>query len=254
MSRVSCPQWFWVLVLGLLLLLNLKAWNTPLFLAIQTQTRLLPDLWWAHLTLLGDTWAALAWIAILGRYHPRLLWASLWTLLAAALLIHSSKFFFKLPRPAAVLAPEELHLIGPALYYRAFPSGHALTAFALAGLLWHSFPRFSLRLGVLLLATGIALSRIAVGAHWPQDLVAGAALGWLAARWGWGFAMRWPLDTQAAVSVGLWVLLGAAMVFFLGHDPEAYPGTLGLHYGLALAGLVQVLRELSHRGQRYHGS
>ncbi len=242
-----------LLALGGLLLLNLKDWNIPLFLALQSYTRLAPDLLWAHLTLMGDTWAALAWVALLGRYHPRLLWASLLTILLAGLLIHGSKFFFRLPRPAAVLPPETLHLIGPALYYRAFPSGHALTAFALAGLLWQVVPRLELRLAVLILAGGIALSRIAVGAHWPQDIIAGAVLGWLAAGWAWQLARRWPLADHGAVPVILWLLLGVAMTLFLGHDPEAYPGTWALHYGLALAGLIQVLRSLSQRAQRHHG-
>ncbi len=79
---------------------------------------------------------------------------------------------------------------------RAFPSGHATTAFAAAiafGALW---PR--LRPLLWTYAIVIALSRVIVTAHHPSDVVAGAIAGvvgallvrdWLAAR-RLGFSVR----------------------------------------------------------------
>jgi undecaprenyl-diphosphatase len=59
--------------------------------------------------------------------------------------------------------------------HASFPSGHATTAFALAALLALWYPRWAA--GFLALAGLIGLSRVVLGAHFPSDVLAGAALG-----------------------------------------------------------------------------
>lgn len=59
--------------------------------------------------------------------------------------------------------------------WAAFPSGHATTAGASAAVLALLFPRW--RRPVLWAGVAIALSRIALGAHFPSDVAAGFALG-----------------------------------------------------------------------------
>jgi membrane-associated phospholipid phosphatase len=59
--------------------------------------------------------------------------------------------------------------------HASFPSGHATTAFALAALLALWYPRWAA--GFLALAGLVALSRVVLGAHFPSDVLAGAALG-----------------------------------------------------------------------------
>ncbi len=59
--------------------------------------------------------------------------------------------------------------------HASFPSGHATTAFALAALLALLYPRWAA--GFLALAALIGLSRVVLGAHFPSDVLAGAALG-----------------------------------------------------------------------------
>jgi undecaprenyl-diphosphatase len=57
----------------------------------------------------------------------------------------------------------------------SFPSGHTSAAFAIAAAL-HREP-FCAGPVALLLAVGIGLSRVYLGAHYPLDVAAGAALG-----------------------------------------------------------------------------
>jgi undecaprenyl-diphosphatase len=64
----------------------------------------------------------------------------------------------------------------PAEYAVAsFPSGHATTAFALATLLTLWYPRGAI--GFLGLAGVVGVTRVFLGAHFPSDVLAGAALG-----------------------------------------------------------------------------
>lgn len=57
----------------------------------------------------------------------------------------------------------------------SFPSGHSANAFALAMTLYF----YDKRIGIpaLIFAAIIGISRIFVGAHWPSDVIVGAALG-----------------------------------------------------------------------------
>ncbi len=57
----------------------------------------------------------------------------------------------------------------------SFPSGHSITAFAVALSLSSFYPE--LLAGLLFLATSVALSRVMLGLHYLSDAVAGSALG-----------------------------------------------------------------------------
>ncbi len=57
----------------------------------------------------------------------------------------------------------------------SFPSGHAITGFAVALSLIEFYP--GLAAGLLFCALSIALSRILLGMHFLSDVVAGAAIG-----------------------------------------------------------------------------
>ena len=68
----------------------------------------------------------------------------------------------------------------------SFPSGHAMSAFAVAGAVALLAPR--LRWPVLGLAALIAFSRVYLGVHFWIDVLAGAALGFAV-----GLGVAWPL-------------------------------------------------------------
>ena len=105
-----------------------------------------------------------AWIALTVVGGGLLAWA------AAEIL----KFLVRRPRPFLAIASAPPTLIDqPASF--SFPSGDTALAFGAAVALGQAVPR--LRPFGLLLATGIALSRVITGVHYPSDVVAGVAVG-----------------------------------------------------------------------------
>lgn len=136
------------------------------------------------LSVLGLGAAMFVLACAIGLRHPLVPAALLLTLLGGGLAVQLMKSLLALPRPAAVLDPQHLVVIGTALKGRAMPSGHAALFWAVATLVWLLPPaagprpaRWGLALAVSGLAVAGALARVAVGAHWPSDLMAGAALG-----------------------------------------------------------------------------
>lgn len=79
-----------------------------------------------------------------------------------------------LPRPRPYLGHSVNQLIQPSLD-SSFPSDHAILGFAVAVMIW----RYNRRAGIalLVLATLMAIARVFVGAHYPGDVLGGAALG-----------------------------------------------------------------------------
>jgi len=196
---------------------------------------------WSNLTLLGDTLVALVLLAPLVRRRPEMLKAVLLAVLFATLWVHILKPLFDLPRPLAMLGPEQVHLIGKALYRHSFPSGHTTTAFALAGVYVLSRVHPLLSITALGLALLVGLSRAAVGAHWPLDILAGAFGGWLSvvlamrlARIGNWRPGRWTL-------LGVLAILGGCALALLFSRDLGYPQAIPLQMLIGLFGLVYLV-------------
>jgi hypothetical protein len=157
---------------------------------------------------------------------PRLAWAWLCAAPFAIAFARTGKYFIESPRPVAVVDPSQVRVVGELLHNVSMPSGHTLTAFAVASGLYFALARATRwRSGwLLLLAAGTGLSRIAVGAHWPGDVAVGAALGLLAGLLGnclllqvptqWHDARHWSLRLVALlVALAVYMLLTEAMDF-----------------------------------------
>jgi undecaprenyl-diphosphatase len=138
--------------------------------------------------------AALAWLYAVGAQKQRraCFLAGCSTLVAMGLgqLIGMA---YPRPRPYDTYP---IHLLVPRVHDTSFPSDHAIVGFAVAvGVMM-----VNRRAGIALLAAALVLcfARVFVGAHYPTDVLAGAALGGLTAAGIWRLGehglLRKPLD------------------------------------------------------------
>jgi membrane-associated phospholipid phosphatase len=230
---------------GLLGLVEAAGWDTPLFydfngLSLTTGPRL-----WTSLTILGDGLVCavlfLPWI----RSHPERVWGGVLGALAMVAILHLFKQVWSLPRPLAVLPEGTVNVLGPGHRRGAFPSGHTATFFLLTGVWAISTPRRLLSLLLLVPATLVGISRMAVGVHWPSDVLAGAALGWVAAWLGLRWADRFPLGLTPIGRRILGSLLLLSALTLLGVNHTGYPDALVLQRAIDAACLSIGMVEFS---------
>lgn len=211
----------------------------------------LPPSLWSAITLLGDSTVLMPMLALFVLGRPRIWAAVLASVPAGALLSTSVKHWAGVPRPAAVLDQTWFNLIGPALHHNSFPSGHTISAFAAAAAVLATCVGRPQRgrdwvliaCGVLT-ATVIALSRVAVGAHWPLDLAAGAAIGWLAGLSGAALARHpgwwhWLFFGAGRPAAGAGLILWGVLLWLRPHQTLICAAVLGV------AGLSAVVAGLS---------
>lgn len=149
---------------------------------------------WQWLTVLGDERVVLALALLFSSRHPRVFWTLICAALVAIAYARGLKPLVDAARPPAALSPETFRLIGDAHRSQSFPSGHSVTAAVFFGVLAYYAQRLRWRLLFILAGTVAGLSRVAVGVHWPVDVMAGLAGGalaalagvWLARRSRWG--------------------------------------------------------------------
>lgn len=162
--------------------------NVDLFLSMN---RAVPDAWlWLpeSLTWLGSYWGAPAVVAVL------LLWSRSQSsghamrvkivltrfvvgLLFALSVVAAAKAALAFPRPSTVLGETAFRVLGTPDSLYALPSGHATYAAVLATTLWPLFG-WPARVALLTFMVGVGWSRVALGAHFPADVLAGFTLGW----------------------------------------------------------------------------
>ncbi|MEE9445190.1 MAG: phosphatase PAP2 family protein [Cocleimonas sp.] len=142
---------------------------------------------WLNITQLGDAMILFPLLSLLIPKYPQI-WAALFGAVpVSALLSIGGKNLFDVPRPAAVLDHNLFNIMGDTLTaYNSLPSGHTITVFTAATVvLGVLFPLPNKKQHFIWLAIGsllaffVALSRVAVGAHWPLDVALGSVLGYL---------------------------------------------------------------------------
>ena len=176
-----------------------------LFLFLNQTARILPDLAWVTFNMLGNGWSVYALLSPLLIFAPRLLIGSILAGAIAGALSRLPKHFLEMPRPAGVLDQASFYILERPLTSFAMPSGHTLTAFAALSGIYFALDRN--RRGpffwLFILAAFGGMARIAVGAHWPSDVFAGAALGIFGGLLGGHFSHRLPASVLHGTS---WLL------------------------------------------------
>ncbi len=126
-------------------------------------------------------------------------------LLAAQVISH----LWERPRPY-IAHPGDAHLFVPASHDPSFPSDHATAAFAIAVSIWLRHKRAGAV--ALVLAVLVSVGRVAVGTHYPSDVLGGAALGTAVALLFWLPPIRRPLHALANWASGIYerIIAGAA--------------------------------------------
>ncbi len=182
----------------------LEALDNSLFILINSHLgRPALDDFFLSLSGLGAWTILLVAAALLSHAGRRTLIVHLTVLLGLLLVLAPAcrglKSLVKRHRPVAEFAEPEhagappVRVVGTeALHRKSFPSGHTMLAFY--AMCYAGLARPGCRRWALTLATGVAVARIYVGAHFPLDCLAGAGLGmgagWLAWRVNLAFTRR----------------------------------------------------------------
>jgi undecaprenyl-diphosphatase len=158
----------------------------------------------AALSMVGGGWGALTIPPLLLPARTRrFALAFALTIGVNALVVYALKTVIARPRPWLVMPDiQPVLLPGPSDF--SFPSGHSAGSFCYATFIVVVLMKtrkgpvpIVLSAILLLLATGVALSRIALGVHFPGDITAGAIIGATSGAIGANLYLRWALRPAA---------------------------------------------------------
>jgi membrane-associated phospholipid phosphatase len=240
-SVIQAPNWlvFGPLGLALLLLVGVEIGDLDLSLFRQLNglSAWTGPAFWAHVTILGDGLVCAVLLLLWIRY-PERVWGGLLGAVVMVVILRLFKSFLGLPRPLGVLPEDWVTVIGPGHRRSAFPSGHAATMALFAGVWALSTARRVTPWLAMGLAVLVGLSRVAVGVHWPSDVLGGLALGWASAWIGlrWGGRFDWGARRPGRSVLAAALFLSALVLFLVDHT--GYPGVMLFQRALALICMV----------------
>lgn len=145
--------------------------------------------------------ATLFLVFLFARGPGRVVWrrATVAAVLSAGLALAVGKLISEVVDRARpfVEDPHGVHLFAPHAADAGFPSDHATAAFAIAVAIL--LRRRGWGIVALAAATILSIGRVALGVHFPSDVLAGAALGAAAALALWWASLRTRVDALADI-------------------------------------------------------
>jgi undecaprenyl-diphosphatase len=147
---------------------------------------------------------AVVFLAARGPSHAGWRRASVAAVLSAGLGLAAAKVISEIVDRARpfVADPHGVHLFASHAADPGFPSDHATAAFAIAVAIL--LRKRAWGIVALVAASVLAIGRVAIGVHYPSDVLAGAALGAAAALALWTPPLRTRIDRLADWLGGYW--------------------------------------------------
>lgn len=168
-----------VLIIIGIVLHFLPSLNQSLFVNINS---VFPDAkFWMAITTLGDGAVAGCIFYLLFRKYSDVLAKGLVSALAGLATSEGLKRLFAIPRPEHTTDfGNSFHFLTESMAATNYsmPSGHVITVFLVGAFLFkHLKLNLAFKVALVILLSMIAISRIALGVHWPADVLVGAGLG-----------------------------------------------------------------------------
>jgi len=239
--RKEIEAWFFLppLVAAILLVaLKVSVEEARVFLWLNREGEIVGEMFWLGLMTLGDGLVICVLLLPFFRRKPAFVVAMVLSWVLVTICVQAIKYLVNAPRPLEALPGANFHLIGANYRSKSFPSGHAATASMFAAGAYLFFRRRFAWVLVGMVAILISVSRIAMGIHWPTDVLVGSVIGWLLVGLGSTLTKRFELDPQPIVQwvVGIWLV--ALAIVLLVHNFTDYTQVFRLQQIISAACLV----------------
>ena len=176
-------------------------------------------------------------LAMIFRKNPQIALIGIIAVLGSGIFVQVLKSYFSIPRPAGILSLDEFYQFGDILKSRGFPSGHSSTAFSLLGTFFYTCDNNKQGWLFFSAALLIAFSRVAIGVHWPADILVGSMIGLVAIYLISIKLKTYTLGFKAELSTGIFLLLICIGILY--YDPHM-PGIQMLRL-LGLGGMTCII-------------
>ena len=222
-------------LMALFLIIQLMDLNQSLFLNLNHAAQFIPITWWGYITFLGDGMAAGCILAVVFRKDPRIALVGIIAVLGSGIIVQVLKSYFSIPRPAGILSLDEFFQFGEIIKSRGFPSGHSSTAFSLLGAFFYVLADNKRGLLYFSAALFIAFSRVAIGIHWPEDIIVGSMIGLAVIYLVSNRLLTYTPGFKTELAIGIFLFLICIGILF--YDPRM-PGMLLLQWLFGLIGMT----------------